>query len=75
MTWERMAHRLSKGEDDKSTLINKEKIQLLLESQLSTITKAYEGQKTINLNYIWPQVLDHIYVIMRLISPKLQTSE
>lgn len=72
MPWEKMAHRLSRGENGKITMINREKNQLFLETQLSDITKAREGQRTHNLEYIWPQVLEHIYIIMRLIdfSPK-----
>lgn len=67
MSWEKMAHRLSRGEYEKSIIINREKNKLFLESQLSDITKAREELRTHNLEYIWPQVLEHIYIIMRSI--------
>lgn len=66
MTWERMAHRLSKGDYEKRLLIQKEKIQSLLISDLSHIMKEQDKISPINLDQKWSQVLDHIYSIISL---------
>jgi len=66
MTWERMAYRLSKSSHEKSLLIQKEKIQSLLISDLSHVLKEQDKKSPINLDHKWVQVLDHIYSIISL---------
>ena len=66
MTWSRMVHRLGKGEYEKNSLTQKEKIHSLLISDLSHILKEQDKKSPIKLDHKWSQVLDHIYSIIIL---------
>jgi len=69
MIWETMAKRLAKvtaaGEED--ILIEQEEKRSSLISRLSDVLKDREGGSATNLEYIWIQLLDHVYVVLNLI--------
>ena len=70
MTWNKMAERLSKGKNEgteQQELIDQETTRTSLTSQLSTVLKDREGDSLKNLNNVWTQLLDHIYVVLNLI--------
>jgi len=70
MTWEIMAERLAKGginSVEYKEIINQNEELSKLINILSEILKDREGTMFYNLNIIWIQTLDHIYVILNLI--------
>jgi len=71
MTWATMAERLSKGDSGQAehqVLVNQETIRRRLISRLSDVLKDREGNSSINLDNLWTQILDHIYVVLGLIN-------
>lgn len=68
MTWGEMASRLAKGDQEKQELEGQENVRSSLISRLSTILKDREGGSVSNLENVWTQVLDHIYVTLSLAS-------
>jgi hypothetical protein len=71
MTWATMAERLSKGKSgqtEQQELANQEAARTRLISQLSDVLKNREGSSSMNLDNLWAQVLDHIYIVLGLIN-------
>jgi hypothetical protein len=68
MTWEMMVARLVKAtigvEED--ILLEQERIQNSLIRQLSDIIEDREGDSQTNLEYIWTQLSDHVYIVLSL---------
>lgn len=64
MTWERMAHRLAKGNQEKEALLRQEKLQLLILPDLSHMAKARTAPLPKKLEYLWSQTLDHVFSIL-----------
>ena len=73
MTWETMAKRLAKatdGGDEENLLIDQEDKRSSLISRLSEVLKDREGGSVTNLEYIWTQLLDHVYIVLNLIQER-----
>jgi len=68
MTWKKMAERLTKSDIEKDELIAQKKKRASLISRLSDVLKERESGSVTNLEYIWTQVLDHIFVVLNLVS-------
>ena len=69
MTWEKMAKRLAKGtnaHDEKIIIEQGEKRSSLID-RLSDVAKDREGGSVTNLDFIWTELLDHVYIILNLI--------
>lgn len=69
MKWETMAGRLAKGPVDGTEhreLLRQNSIRGSLVSQLSTVLKDREGSSLTDLDDLWTQVLDHVYIVLRL---------
>ena len=70
MTWEKMGGRLANIVPDSENykeLIQQEEVRSKLISRLSDIGKDREGGAATNLEFIWTQVLDHLYVTLSLL--------
>ena len=70
MKWETMAERLSKGQaggTEHQEVINQEAVHGSLISRLSTVFKDREGSSLTNIDDLWTQVLDHIYIVLELV--------
>lgn len=70
MTWETMADRVGKGKargTEHKKLVDQESARRFLISRLSDVLKGREGDSLTNLDNVWTQVLDHIYVVLKLI--------
>lgn len=70
MTWDEMAKRLSKGQPggtEYQELIDQRKTRTSLIKHLSAIAKDREGGPRTNLDYVWTQILDHIYTVLGLL--------
>ncbi len=70
MTWIEMAKRLSKGERDgieQQNLMEPNENRISLISRLSSVLKDRDKQSIINLDNLWSQLLDHIFVVLGLI--------
>jgi hypothetical protein len=70
MTWKTMAQRLADGVQggfEEQTLITQETMFNSLISRLSDVAKDREGGSITDLDDIWTQVLDHIYIVLGLI--------
>ncbi len=68
MTWEKMVERLAIGEVQKQELTDQEKTHSSLISRLSDVLKEREGGSVINLENIWTQVLDYLFVLFSLVN-------
>jgi hypothetical protein len=69
MTWETMNKRLAKtvtGEEERMLLEQGEKRSSLLD-RLADVLKDREGSSVTNLEYIWAEVLDHVFIVLSLI--------
>ena len=67
MSWEEMVERLARGEIEKQELLDQKKVHSSLISRLSDVLKDREGGSITNIENIWIQVLDHLYVLLNLI--------
>lgn len=69
MTWDIMADRLAVNDltGHSKELMTQGKIRSSLIHRLSDIGKDREGGSATNLDYIWTEVLDHLYAILGLI--------
>lgn len=70
MTWEEMAKRLGASEFDQKKLVREKSNHSTLVNRLSAISKDRERGFYTNLNYIWTQSLDHLYVALTAIDLK-----
>lgn len=71
MTWETMAERLSTGKPRgmaHQRLINEKNTRSSLISQLSDVLKDREGRSPVNLDDLWSQLLDHLFIVLRLVT-------
>jgi hypothetical protein len=72
MTWERMAGRLSKGKSggpEEKELVDQESERERLIECLSKVAKDREGGSRTDIDTLWTQILDHIYVVLTLANP------
>lgn len=70
MTWEKMSSRLTIGEQDgvaHKELIRQESVRSSLYKRLSNVGKGREGGAIANLEYIWTEVLAHLFTVLGLI--------
>ena len=70
MTWEKMSLRLATGEEGgvaHKELERQRSKRSTLYTRLSDIGKDREGGSVTNLDDIWVEVLDHLYVVLGLI--------
>jgi hypothetical protein len=70
MTWGKMGSRLARiqpNSEDYNQFIMQYDVRSRLYSRLSDIGKDREGGSVTNLEYIWPQVVDHLYVTLSLL--------
>lgn len=73
MTWEAMTTRLSKvGAAEQQELMDQGAKRERLISRLSDVLKDREGGSLTNLDNLWTQLLDHVYVVLGLI--KIETN-
>ena len=71
MTWEKMANRLSKGDSgstEHQQVLDQQNNHSYLIDQLSNISKDREGISVINLDDVWTQVLDHLFIVLTLVN-------
>ena len=71
MPWDKMTERLTKGEPggvEQKELVNQGKTRSKILSRLSDILKDREGSSSTNLNNLWTQLIDHLYVVLGLIN-------
>jgi hypothetical protein len=70
MSWSEMAARLAKGiprGTEQQELADQELVRTSLISRLSDIAKDREGGSLTNLDNLWTQISDHIYIVLSLI--------
>jgi hypothetical protein len=70
MTWEEMTSRLAKGgkgSDGFHIIIKQGELHSSLLNRLADVLKDREGGAITNIEYIWTEVLDHIYTTLTLI--------
>jgi len=70
MTWEKMTNRLAKGalgSTEYQTVLGQENNHLHLIDQLSNILKDREGRSMMNLDDVWSQVLEHLFIVLTLV--------
>jgi hypothetical protein len=70
MTWSEMAKRLAKGVaggNEQQIILNQEAVRQELIDRLSPIAKGWAGKSSENLDHLWTQLLDHIYIVLSLI--------
>lgn len=70
MTWIEMVNRISKGgisSIEYNEMVKQSKIRSSLLNRLSEVGKNREGSSITNLNHIWTETLDHIYIVLNLI--------
>jgi hypothetical protein len=73
MTWPRMAERLSRGGTggtEHQELVAQEALSDSLVAKLSDVLKEREGACASDVDHLWAQVLDHIYVVLELIETR-----
>lgn len=71
MTWEKMVSKLHKGEIDGTEtreLIRQGTLRSELIGKLSDIGKDRKGSLDRNINHIWTEMLDHVYLVLGLIN-------
>ncbi len=70
MNWEIMSRRLSKGTpggSEEQELLRQKILRGSLISRLSDVLKDHWAGSVTNLNNIWSEVLDHIYIVLTLV--------
>jgi len=71
ITWKIMSARLIKvnaSKEEIDTLLDQEIERNKLINLLSTVLKDREGISVTNLEYIWTQLLEHIFIVLNLVS-------
>ena len=71
MTWGIMAERLAKGGREGAEhreLVVRESINSSLVNRLSQVAKDREGLSFTNIDILWPELLDHIFIILGLVN-------
>jgi hypothetical protein len=69
MTWQKMSQRLAKGTEECKQLIRQDKFYATLFTDLSEILKDRDRGSSTNLDNLWTQYLDFIYVVLGLLKP------
>ena len=73
MTWGRMAERLAKGGPGRieyQELIARESVNSSLVNRLSQVGKDREGLSYANINVLWTELLDHIFIVLGLVKKR-----